>query len=194
MRKLPPYINVLFAGVMMAGIAGIAGCGGGAAVNDQVVVEEQAIHGTAGEAGTAEASATGLGGDVGTDAEGLEQSGQSDQSNDGDLLARRVIYFEYDSSIMSAEGEAVVQAHARYLNGVSNVRIILEGHADERGTREYNLALAEDRAKSVADVLAALGVGANRIQTVSYGEERPVALGHDDSAWGLNRRVEILYQ
>ena len=84
--------------------------------------------------------------------------------------------------------------HANYLNSAPGVQIILEGHADERGTREYNLALGEDRAKSVGNVLQALGVSLNRIQTVSYGEERPVALGSDESSWSLNRRVEILYQ
>jgi peptidoglycan-associated lipoprotein len=70
---------------------------------------------------------------------------------------------------------------------------VLEGHADERGTREYNLALAEDRAKSVANMMNALGVDAARIETISYGEERPVAFGHDEAAWKKNRRVEILY-
>lgn len=177
MRKLPPYLIVFFAGAM------IAGCGGGRTANTGLVVEESPVQGIAGEGGV---SATGLGddGDIGTGQRG----------DDGDLLARRVIYFAYDSSILTSEGEAVARAHARYLNGVSNVRIILEGHADERGTREYNLALAEDRARSVTDLMQALGVGASRIQTVSYGEERPVALGHDENAWGLNRRVEILYQ
>ena len=173
MRKLLPCVVV--AGAVLAG-AVLAGCGGGRTTEYGVIVEEESIGGIAGEA-----SATGLGSD-----DGFEQS--------GDLLTRRVVYFEYDSSILTAEGEAVVQAHARYLQGVSNARVILEGHADERGTREYNLALAEDRAKSAANVMQALGVDASRIQTVSYGEERPVALGHDEPAWNLNRRVEILYQ
>lgn len=179
MRKLLPYVIVFFAGAV------IAGCGGGRTTKDDaIIVEEESVEGIAGEVST-----IGLGNDGGTAAEGIGQSG-----DEGDLLAQRVVYFEYDSSILTAEGEAVVQTHARYLQGVSNAQVILEGHADERGTREYNLALAEDRAKSVANVMQALGVGASRIQTVSYGEERPVALGHDGSAWSLNRRVEILYQ
>ena len=135
-------------------------------------------------------STTGLGNDstVGT---GL--GGAIGGTEDTDPLNKRIIYFEYDSSLLTLEGEAIVQAHARYLNSAPAVGIILEGHADERGTREYNLALGEDRAKSVANILQALGVSSSRIQTVSYGEERPVALSSDESAWSLNRRVEILY-
>ena len=177
MRKFSSYFIVLIASVV------IAGCGGRKAVDEGVEVET--VEGTAGDV-----SATGLGGDDGTGGQGLDGV----LGGDGDLLGQRVVYFEYDSSILTLEGEAVVQAHAQYLSSASNVQIILEGHADERGTREYNLALAEDRAKSVANVMQAFGIGSSRIQTVSYGEERPVALGHDDSAWALNRRVEILYQ
>ena len=171
MRKLLPCVCVVVAGAVLTG------CGGGRITQyDDVIVEEESIEGFAGEVST-----TGLGID-----------GVIEQS--GDLLTRRAVYFEYDSSILTAEGEAVVQAHAHYLLGVSNAQVILEGHADERGTREYNLALAEDRAKSAANVMLALGVDSSRIQTVSYGEERPIALGHDEAAWSLNRRVEILYQ
>ena len=75
----------------------------------------------------------------------------------------------------------------------SGITITLEGHADERGTREYNLALGERRAKAVSSMMEALGVASSRIQTVSLGEERPVALAHDEEAWQLNRRVEIIY-
>ena len=188
MRKLFVFWVVLAAGALLAG------CGGRGAVVDESEVEIEEIEGVAGA--DAGASASGIGGDDATDGQSLDDAGDAGATGGGDddLLNQRVIYFDYDSSILPAESEAVVQAHARYLQGAAGVQIILEGHADERGTREYNLALAEDRAKSVADLMQALGVGAGRIQTVSYGEERPVALGHDDSAWGLNRRVEFLYQ
>lgn len=190
MRKLFVFWVVLAAGAL------IAGCGGRGAVVDESEVEIEEIEGVAGADADAGASASGIGGDDATDGQSLDDAGDAGATGGGDddLLNQRVIYFDYDSSILPAESEAVVQAHARYLQGAAGVQIILEGHADERGTREYNLALAEDRAKSVADMMQALGVGAGRIQTVSYGEERPVALGHDDSAWGLNRRVEFLYQ
>ena len=111
----------------------------------------------------------------------------------GELLARRVVYFDYDSSELTEQGKAVVRAHAQHLARAQDAQIVLEGHTDERGTREYNLALGESRAKTVARVLQAFGVDAARVQTISYGEERPVALGHDDAAWQKNRRVEILY-
>ena len=92
------------------------------------------------------------------------------------------------------EGESIAQAHGQYLADHPNVFITLEGHADERGTSEYNLALAEDRAIIVSQIMGVYGVVLDRIQLVSYGEERPVALSSDEVAYSLNRRVEIVYQ
>lgn len=111
-----------------------------------------------------------------------------------DPLGKRVIYFDYNSSSLTFEGEEIAQAHGQYLADNPNVFITLEGHADERGTAEYNLALAEDRAKVVAQIIGVYGVTPDRIQLVSYGEERPVALGSDEASYSLNRRVEIVYQ
>jgi len=108
-------------------------------------------------------------------------------------LATRVIYFDFDSSVIKDEFKDVITAHADYLVGHPEAAIILEGHADERGSREYNIALGERRAKAVEQLLTVQGVSAKQIQVISFGEERPVALGHDESAWSLNRRVEILY-
>lgn len=109
------------------------------------------------------------------------------------LLSERVIYFEYDKSVIQQQYRAVIEAHAQYLSQNPGVEVTLEGHADERGSREYNLALAERRAISVERQLTLLGASPQQIRTVSYGEERPVAQGHDESSWSLNRRVEILY-
>ncbi len=111
----------------------------------------------------------------------------------GDLLGKRRVNFEYDSSAIDDAGRAIVEAHAAYLVDNKNIRVVLEGHADERGTREYTLALGERRAQSVERMFKLLGVSADRIKTVSYGEEKPIAMDHDQSAWALNRRVEILY-
>jgi peptidoglycan-associated lipoprotein len=184
MRNILSYVVIL--GVSIA----IAGCGGRKAVEGDVQVE--AVDGTAG------ASSSGLDGSGGTVTSGLDGGtgldGAAGLGAEGDLLGKRVVYFEYNSSLLTLEGEAIVQAHAQYLASAPGTQIILEGHADERGTREYNLALGEDRAKSVSNVMEALGVSASRIQIVSYGEERPVALGYDEAAFALNRRVEILYQ
>lgn len=117
---------------------------------------------------------------------------QGDMFGAGELLSKKIVYFEYDSSSITPESRQIIEAHARQLAN-SGGKVVLEGHADERGTREYNLALGEARAKSVMAVMTALGVAPATVQTISYGEERPVALEHSESAWQLNRRVEIIY-
>lgn len=111
-----------------------------------------------------------------------------------DPLNQRVVYFAYDSSQLSAESRSVAEAHAQYMLNNPSAQIVLEGHADERGTREYNLALGERRARSVSEIMNAYGVETGRIQLISYGEEQPVALGSTEEAWRQNRRVELLYQ
>jgi peptidoglycan-associated lipoprotein len=110
-----------------------------------------------------------------------------------DLLSKRRVYFAFDSSSVDDQNRAIIEAHAAYLAANKNIKLVLEGHADERGTREYNLALGERRAQAVQRMVKLLGIGADRVKTVSYGEEKPVAMEHDESAWALNRRVEILY-
>jgi peptidoglycan-associated lipoprotein len=101
-----------------------------------------------------------------------------------------VVYFEFDSSTLRPEGRAVLDAHIA-LARTNNNSLRLDGHTDERGTREYNMALGERRAKAVADYMSVNGVASYRIETVSYGEERPVAYGSGESNWSQNRRVEI---
>ena len=110
----------------------------------------------------------------------------------GSLPATRVVYFEFDSSELKPEGQTLVDAWGAYLSANPGVKVRLEGHADERGTREYNIALGERRANTVQQALAARGVGANQVTLSSFGEERPVSQGHDDAAWSQNRRVEIV--
>jgi len=114
-------------------------------------------------------------------------------TNPASPLAKRVLYFDFDSSEVSAEDRSIIAAHAEYLTKNPNVSVILEGHTDERGSREYNIALGERRAKAVQQLMLLQGVGQKQLQVISFGEERPVALGHDEAAWRLNRRVEILY-
>tara|TARA_B100000029_G_scaffold500748_1_gene572961 strand:- start:1884 stop:2408 length:525 start_codon:yes stop_codon:yes gene_type:complete len=111
----------------------------------------------------------------------------------GDPLSRRVVYFEYDSNTLTPEAKRIVEAHANYLISNPDMALVLEGHADERGTREYNLALGESRSKAVAEIFLGLGVNQDAIRIISYGEERPVDLDQNEAAWSLNRRVEILY-
>lgn len=108
-------------------------------------------------------------------------------------LSVRIIYFAYDSSDIRPEFRPAIEAHAAYLAANPGTSITLEGHTDERGSREYNLALGERRANAVKRQLTLLGASAGQIRTVSYGEERPEVDGHDESAWSQNRRVYILY-
>jgi peptidoglycan-associated lipoprotein len=109
-------------------------------------------------------------------------------------LAQRSVYFDYDSNAVKDEYRGLVTAHSRYLTGDKrDARIRIEGNCDERGSREYNLALGQRRAESVKKVMTVLGVGDNRIETISYGEEKPAASGHDEQAWAQNRRADIKY-
>jgi peptidoglycan-associated lipoprotein len=99
------------------------------------------------------------------------------------------IYFDTDQSNVDDADRAILSSQAQWLRRYPNVRVTVEGHADERGTREYNIALGERRALSARNYLVSLGIDANRITTISYGKERPVALGSDESSWARNRRA-----
>jgi peptidoglycan-associated lipoprotein len=108
-------------------------------------------------------------------------------------LSKRSVYFDYDSNAVKDEYRGLVQAHSRYLADKRDARIRIEGNCDERGSREYNLALGQRRAESVKKIMTVLGVPDARVETVSYGEEKPVAPGHDEAAWAQNRRADIKY-
>jgi peptidoglycan-associated lipoprotein len=110
------------------------------------------------------------------------------------LLSKRVIYFDFDRAEIQQDQRDIVQAHADYLAANRNVRVVLEGHTDERGSREYNMGLGERRANAVRSFLTLNGASTSQIEVVSYGEERPVAMGQDEGSWRLNRRVEIVYR
>ncbi|HEY0675321.1 MAG TPA: peptidoglycan-associated lipoprotein Pal [Immundisolibacter sp.] len=108
-------------------------------------------------------------------------------------LSQRKIYFGLDRYDVTDEYRSLVEAHAGYLRGSPSAAVTLEGHTDERGSREYNIALGERRSNAVRDLLVALGASASQITTVSYGEEKPASDCHDESCWSQNRRVEIVY-
>jgi peptidoglycan-associated lipoprotein len=110
-----------------------------------------------------------------------------------ELDGRRVLYFGFDSSDIRAEDQALVAAHAKVLAANPSLRVRLEGHTDEQGTREYNIGLAERRAQAVRRALALQGAAETQLSTVSYGEERPAAAGDDEAAFAQNRRVELVY-
>lgn len=133
---------------------------------------------------------------AGKPAEGTVMAGGypvPDPKNPTSPLAQRRILFDYDSAAIRDEYRGVLEAHAQFLLKEKNAKVILQGHADERGSREYNLALGQRRAESVFKALNLLGVPESQLEAVSLGEEKPVAEGHDEEAWKQNRRTEILY-
>ena len=121
----------------------------------------------------------------GTGAGGVVAGSQGDlEQNVGDR-----VFFGYDSAVLNGAAQQTMQRQAAWLNEYPNVQIIVEGHADERGTREYNLALGERRASAARNYLVSLGINPSRVRTVSYGKERPAVLGSNESAWAQNRRA-----
>ncbi|HET9047630.1 MAG TPA: peptidoglycan-associated lipoprotein Pal [Chiayiivirga sp.] len=108
-------------------------------------------------------------------------------------LRQRVVYFDFDQDVLKPEFSAIVACHAKYLQDRPSARITLEGHADERGSREYNMGLGERRGNAVSSAVQANGGSSSQLGVVSYGEERPVCTDSNDSCWGQNRRVEIVY-
>lgn len=113
--------------------------------------------------------------------------------NPQSLLSKRIVYFDFDQSSVRPEFRGIVSAHAAYTAAHSSARVTLEGHADERGSREYNLGLGERRGNAVMGLMSAQGSRGNQLNVVSYGEERPVCRVSDETCWGQNRRVEIVY-
>lgn len=109
-------------------------------------------------------------------------------------LAERTIYFDFDRAEIKDEYRDIVDAHAAYLARNGGASVTLEGHTDERGSREYNLALGERRAQAVQRVMELLGAAPDQLRVVSYGEEQPAEFGHTEEAWAANRRVEIIYR
>ncbi len=109
------------------------------------------------------------------------------------ILSQRSVYFDFDSNVVKDEYRALVQAHAKYMVDKKDAKARVEGNCDERGSREYNLALGQRRAEAVKKVMTVLGVQDGRIETVSFGEEKPQDPGHDEAAWAKNRRGDIKY-
>ena len=109
------------------------------------------------------------------------------------ILAKRSVYYEFDKSDIKSEFRPLIEAHAGYLRDHAAATVRIEGNCDERGSREYNLALGQRRADSVAKAFGLLGVQGQRIETTSWGEEKPKAAGHDEAAWAQNRRSDIIY-
>ena len=172
----------------IAGIAGVlavlAGCAG--QVNEEAASEASVAPAAAAtEATQASEQASSAVSDAQLTAERLKSEA---------MAADTLFFFEFDKSDLSQDALNDLDAHAKFLAADRNAKVRLEGHADERGTRAYNLALGERRSNAVARYLVIQGVNRSQIETVSYGEERPLSLVRDDSGWSRNRRVELIYQ
>jgi peptidoglycan-associated lipoprotein len=160
----------------------LAACGG----NPPLPAPEPQAPPTADEAGN-EADSRGFEGEE----FGTGEAFGEDRDNDGELAM--VVYFDFDESELRAEYADLLARHANRLADNTRLQVRLEGHADERGSREYNIGLGERRSQAVRRMLLIQGASAEQISTVSFGEERPAALGSDEEAYALNRRVEIKY-
>ncbi|WP_254274746.1 peptidoglycan-associated lipoprotein Pal [Halomonas sp. 3H] len=177
--QLKPYARTLAVALSLAFVAGCSSSGG---------TQDGSLDGTSG--GAAGSGAAGSGQVSGT---GLGAGGTAGQQADGRIPEQRTIYFEFDSDRIRSEFEPVLSAHARYLRSNGSARVVLQGHTDERGTREYNMALGERRARSVERFLSVQGVSPSQVEVVSYGEERPAARGQNEEAYAQNRRVVFAY-
>ncbi|MHA3047930.1 peptidoglycan-associated lipoprotein Pal [Acinetobacter sp. ANC 4641] len=153
------------------------------------------VNPTTNPSGTTTVNTAGLSDDAALDAKNLKgASAKGVTDANRAFLAQRVVHFGYDSSDLSSTDYQTLQAHADFLKANSGSKIALTGHTDERGTREYNMALGERRAKSVFNYLVSYGVNPTQLDTVSYGKEMPINPGHDENAWKENRRVELNYE
>jgi peptidoglycan-associated lipoprotein len=170
----------------LAGVAALsallAACGSSVKL-DQTPVSER----SAGAAADADAAGLGQRGISGVQADGFIP-GQ------GPASVGRIVYFDFDSFAVRPEFSSLIEGHARFINGNSQRRVNLEGHTDERGGREYNLALGQKRSEAVRRALAVSGVADAQMEAVSYGEEKPALQGSGEEAWAKNRRVELTYR
>ena len=186
---------------MMAGLLAVfvASC---ASTQEEFIVEEdgapvdgQAQTGSIDDGSSSGADATGLtdgdsgdGTAMGAPMNALETLEQTDGT-----MSVRIVYFEFDSAKLTSESIEILETHGNFIAANGEVTVRLEGHADERGSREYNIALGDRRAQSVRRVLLFQGASTDQVETVSYGEEQPAVTDHTEEAWSLNRRVELIY-
>jgi peptidoglycan-associated lipoprotein len=170
----------------------VSGC---ASTPTEAPVEDKSDAATAAGSAGATTSGTGAGGVTGTTPGGGSgaRAGSTPLRDPNNILSKRSIFFEYDSFTVSEQYRPIIEAHANYLTANRNARATLQGHGDERGAREYNIALGQKRADAVKRMMTLLGVQEIQIETVSFGEEKPRNSGHDEAAWAENRRVDILH-
>ncbi len=164
-----------------------------AACSSGVKLDEAQVEDRSTQAGGAGAGAEGQGSGVDSrNVAGVDLPGSSNPADVAGL--ERIIYFDFDSYVVRPEAAPILEAHARVLNADRSRRVALEGHTDERGGREYNLALGQRRAEAVRRSLSLMGVSEAQMEAVSFGKEKPAVFGFDEAAYAQNRRVEISYR
>lgn len=151
-----------------------------------------AATGPAGGSGLAGSAIGPGGGSTATTQPGA--AGRTPLNDPASILSKRSVFYDYDSFVVKDEFKPLIEAHGRYLRDNKSARVIIQGNTDERGGREYNLALGHKRAESVKRMLAILGVQESQMETVSFGKEKPRNPGSDEAAWAANRRSDMVYQ
>lgn len=170
-------------------LALVAGCSSGVKLND-VPVEDKSATSTA---GAGAGSGAGAGGSTQSGVTPVD-IGASGANAAGPANAARIIYFDFDSYSIKPEFQSLIEAHSRFLKANPNRKVVIEGHTDERGGREYNLALGQRRSEAVRRSMGLLGVTDNQVEAVSFGKEKPAAQGSDEAAMAQNRRAEVSYR
>ncbi|MFP4616493.1 MAG: peptidoglycan-associated lipoprotein Pal [Thiohalospira sp.] len=192
MPKKGGIIEWMGLAALMLALAGCASTGeqdpeGGPAEGAEAAEEAESEEGAAG------AEAQGLEGDTVEDGEALEAEERGAEEEEASKPDQKRVFFAFDSSELDDEAREVLREHAKYLKANGDIEVALEGHTDERGSRDYNLALGERRAESVKRLLVVQGVSSDRLEVNSFGEERPMAEGSDEDAYAKNRRVRLRY-
>jgi peptidoglycan-associated lipoprotein len=181
--------------LFVAAIAAVflAGCASQETQPEAPIDDKGAATASAGGATTSGIGGTGVGGTTASGGAVGTGAGGSPLRDPANILSKRTVYFDYDSFVVKDEFRPLVEAHARYLVANRGTRMIIQGNTDERGSREYNIALGQKRADAVKRVMTLLGAQEAQIESVSFGKEKPKNAGHDESAWAENRRGDIVY-
>jgi peptidoglycan-associated lipoprotein len=195
-HALPTPRTASFLAPLVALIAAfaLAACSSSVKLDEPAPVEDRSKTTDASAGSGATAGSAGGGGTERPVAQVTVDPSKDPLNDPNSPLAKRSIYFDFDSFTIKDEFRPVVEAHAKYLVTNKARKIVIQGNTDERGSREYNLALGQKRSEAVRKSLAALGVAEAQVEAVSLGEEKPKATGSDEAAWAENRRADIVYQ
>lgn len=178
-------INV---GVVLVSIAMLTGCAKDKGTTEGIIKDEVSIHSISDGSLASEMSSI------------LSEDGYSGSINSVpledrvDVIENHTVYFAFDSSQITPEMQLIIDKHMRFLQKHSNVKVILEGHTDERGTNSYNVVLGEKRAQTIKDVLLSAGIPDTQVEIISYGELKPLSMGGNEESWSKDRRAVFVYQ